>query len=50
MRVELRAAAIGLKLAWNLQATKVQIQIDSHAVVLAITGRQVEDARHQGRP
>ncbi|CAN1744019.1 Putative ribonuclease H protein At1g65750 [Linum perenne] len=46
IRAELRAAAIGLELAWGMHARKVNIQIDSNAAVLAICGQQQDDSRH----
>ncbi|CAN1292998.1 Putative ribonuclease H protein At1g65750 [Linum perenne] len=46
MRAELRAATFGLELAWEMKASRIHLQIDSFSVVLAITGRQVEDTRH----
>ncbi|CAN1787613.1 Putative ribonuclease H protein At1g65750 [Linum perenne] len=46
MRAELRAAAIGLELAWNMGARKVHLQVDSQATVCAINTRQPYDYRH----
>ncbi|CAN1729277.1 Putative ribonuclease H protein At1g65750 [Linum perenne] len=45
-RAELRAAAIGLELAWEMQVRKVHLQTDSSTSVLAITNPQQEDSRH----
>ncbi|CAN1265969.1 Putative ribonuclease H protein At1g65750, partial [Linum perenne] len=45
-RAELRAAAIGLELAWELQVRKVHLQIDSSTSVLAITNPQQDNSRH----
>ncbi|CAN1138884.1 Putative ribonuclease H protein At1g65750, partial [Linum perenne] len=45
-RAELRAAAFGLELAWEMQFRKVHLQIDSSAAVLAITNPHQEDSRH----
>ncbi|CAN1796452.1 Putative ribonuclease H protein At1g65750 [Linum perenne] len=46
MRAELKAAAIGLELAWNMGARKVHLQVNSQAVVCAINTRQQYDYRH----
>ncbi|CAN1243110.1 Transcription factor ILR3 [Linum perenne] len=46
-RAELRAAAIGLELAWEMQVRKVHLQTDSSTSVLAITNPQQEDSRHK---
>ncbi|CAN1265967.1 Putative ribonuclease H protein At1g65750, partial [Linum perenne] len=45
-KAELRAAAIGLELAWELQVRKVHLQIDSSTSVLAITNPQQDNSRH----
>ncbi|CAN1160447.1 Putative ribonuclease H protein At1g65750, partial [Linum perenne] len=45
-RAELRAAAIGLELAWEMQVRKVHLQIDSSSSVLAITNPHQVDHRH----
>ncbi|CAN1809534.1 Putative ribonuclease H protein At1g65750 [Linum perenne] len=46
MRAELRAAEIGLKIAWDMGYKKVHLQLDSLAAVTAILGDQEEDSRH----
>ncbi|CAN1152490.1 Putative ribonuclease H protein At1g65750 [Linum perenne] len=46
MRAELRAAEIGLMIAWDLGYKKVHLQLDSLAAVTAILGEQEEDIRH----
>ncbi|CAN1243301.1 Putative ribonuclease H protein At1g65750, partial [Linum perenne] len=46
MRAELRAAEIGLMIAWDRGYKKVHLQLDSLAAVTAILGNQEEDSRH----
>ncbi|CAN1824010.1 Putative ribonuclease H protein At1g65750 [Linum perenne] len=46
MRVELRAAEIGLHYAWSLGINKVILQLDSLAAVNAIMGAPADDMRH----
>ncbi|CAN1176722.1 Putative ribonuclease H protein At1g65750 [Linum perenne] len=46
MRAELRAAAIGLSLAWDMGFRKVNIQIDSLAAIAAIKNTSDTDGRH----
>ncbi|CAN1807593.1 Putative ribonuclease H protein At1g65750 [Linum perenne] len=46
MRAELRAADIGLKIAWKMGFRKIHLQMDSLAAVKAICGRVEEDSRH----
>ncbi|CAN1310897.1 Putative ribonuclease H protein At1g65750, partial [Linum perenne] len=46
MRAELRAAEIGLMIAWDMGFMKVHLQLDSMAAVTAILGDQEEDSRH----
>ncbi|CAN1846368.1 Putative ribonuclease H protein At1g65750 [Linum perenne] len=46
MWAELRAASIGLEMAWNIGARKVHLQVDSLATVHAITGQSSDDSRH----
>ncbi|CAN1345131.1 hypothetical protein LINPERPRIM_LOCUS40280 [Linum perenne] len=44
MIAELRAAEIGLSMAWDLDAKKVVFQLDFLSAFLA--GQPVEDSRH----
>ncbi|CAN1150946.1 Putative ribonuclease H protein At1g65750 [Linum perenne] len=46
MRAELRAAKLGLELAWEIGARKVHLQVDSKATALAITSNILEDSRY----
>ncbi|CAN1184847.1 Putative ribonuclease H protein At1g65750, partial [Linum perenne] len=46
IREELRAAELGLQLAWNLGLHKVILQLDSQPVVSVIEGHQSDDTRH----
>ncbi|CAN1166013.1 Putative ribonuclease H protein At1g65750 [Linum perenne] len=46
IRVELRAAEMGLMIAWDMDFKKVHLQLDSMAAVTAILGDQEEDSRH----
>ncbi|CAN1823072.1 Putative ribonuclease H protein At1g65750 [Linum perenne] len=46
MRAELRAAEIGLKIAWDRGYKRVHLQLDSLAAVTAILGDQEDDSRH----
>ncbi|CAN1186551.1 Putative ribonuclease H protein At1g65750 [Linum perenne] len=46
MRAELRAAEIGLMIAWDMGFKKVHLQLDSLAAVTAILGDLEEDSRH----
>ncbi|CAN1165927.1 Putative ribonuclease H protein At1g65750 [Linum perenne] len=46
MRAELRAAAIGFRIAWELCFRKVHLQIDSLAALNAIRGGADSDGRH----
>ncbi|CAN1188488.1 Putative ribonuclease H protein At1g65750 [Linum perenne] len=46
MRAELRAAEIGLMIAWDMGFKKVHLQLDSMAAITAILGDQEEDSRH----
>ncbi|CAN1162876.1 Putative ribonuclease H protein At1g65750 [Linum perenne] len=46
MRAELRAAEIGLMIAWDRGYRKVHLQVDSLVAVTAILGDQEEDSRH----
>ncbi|CAN1794490.1 Putative ribonuclease H protein At1g65750 [Linum perenne] len=45
-RAELRAASIGLDMAWNMGARKVHLQVDSLVTARAITGLCSDDSRH----
>ncbi|CAN1122461.1 Putative ribonuclease H protein At1g65750 [Linum perenne] len=46
MRAELKAADIGLKIAWEMGFRRVHLQLDSKAVVNTICGDIDEDSRH----
>ncbi|CAN1732114.1 Putative ribonuclease H protein At1g65750, partial [Linum perenne] len=46
MRVELRAAALGLETAWDSGCRKVNIQLDSKAAIDAINGDPSSAGRH----
>ncbi|CAN1259084.1 Putative ribonuclease H protein At1g65750 [Linum perenne] len=46
MRAELRAAALGLEVAWNSGCRKVNIQVDSTAAINAIQGDPNSSGRH----
>ncbi|CAN1848413.1 Putative ribonuclease H protein At1g65750 [Linum perenne] len=46
MRAELRAAALGLTLAWDLGFRRVNLQLDSLAAIAAIKGCPDSDSRH----
>ncbi|CAN1853756.1 Putative ribonuclease H protein At1g65750, partial [Linum perenne] len=46
MRAELRAATLGLSLAWDMGFRKVNLQIDSLAAIAAIKGNPESDTRH----
>ncbi|CAN1186630.1 Putative ribonuclease H protein At1g65750 [Linum perenne] len=46
MRAELRAAEIGLMIAWDMGFRKVHLQPDSMAAITAILGDLEEDSRH----
>ncbi|CAN1182073.1 hypothetical protein LINPERHAP2_LOCUS35775 [Linum perenne] len=46
MIAELRAAEIGLSMAWDLDAKKVVFQLDFLSAFLALAGQPVEDSRH----
>ncbi|CAN1170985.1 Putative ribonuclease H protein At1g65750, partial [Linum perenne] len=46
MRAELRAADIGLKLAWQLGFKKVHLQMDSKSAISNICGKIEDDSRH----
>ncbi|CAN1161396.1 Putative ribonuclease H protein At1g65750, partial [Linum perenne] len=46
MRAELRAAEIGLQLAWDLGVKKVILELDSQAAVHSINGQLPLDSRH----
>ncbi|CAN1291848.1 Putative ribonuclease H protein At1g65750 [Linum perenne] len=46
MRAELRAAEIGLMIAWDMGFKKVHLQLDSMAAITAILGDQEVDSRH----
>ncbi|CAN1144666.1 Putative ribonuclease H protein At1g65750 [Linum perenne] len=46
MRAELRAADIGLMIAWDKGYKKVHLQLDSLAAITAILGHSEEDLRH----
>ncbi|CAN1131396.1 Putative ribonuclease H protein At1g65750 [Linum perenne] len=46
MRAELRAAEIGLMIAWDMGYKKAHFQFDSLAAVTVILGNQEEDSRH----
>ncbi|CAN1815564.1 Putative ribonuclease H protein At1g65750 [Linum perenne] len=46
MRAELRAAAIGFRIAWELGYRRVHLQMDSMTAVDAITAGEDSDGRH----
>ncbi|CAN1848388.1 Putative ribonuclease H protein At1g65750 [Linum perenne] len=46
MRAELRAATLGLSLAWDMGFRQVNIQLDSIAAIAAIRGNPDPDGRH----
>ncbi|CAN1121852.1 Putative ribonuclease H protein At1g65750 [Linum perenne] len=46
MRAELRAAALGLEMAWDAGCRKVNIQLDSEAALEAIKGDPNATSRH----
>ncbi|CAN1297777.1 Putative ribonuclease H protein At1g65750, partial [Linum perenne] len=46
MRAELRAATLGLSLAWDMGFRKVNLQLDSLAAIAAIKGTPESDTRH----
>ncbi|CAN1124148.1 Putative ribonuclease H protein At1g65750, partial [Linum perenne] len=45
-RAELRAADIGLRIAWDLGYRKAHLQLDSRVAVEAISNQQAGDNRH----
>ncbi|CAN1180764.1 Putative ribonuclease H protein At1g65750 [Linum perenne] len=46
MRAELRAAAVGLSMVWDLGFRQVNLQLDSLAALAAIKGSSDTDGRH----
>ncbi|CAN1794232.1 Putative ribonuclease H protein At1g65750, partial [Linum perenne] len=46
MRAELRAAEIGLMIAWDMGYKKIHLQLDSLAAVTSILGDQEGNSRH----